>query len=266
MSIASRRRCSREGVPFLLFPLTKSPSSHIFDYFPMHKNPRLIYLAALGLLMFLGASGASAADKVTIVGGRSYKLGVLDEGSVARKTFILRNTAPDTLHLTAVGTSCGCTVARPGSKIIAPGDTTSIVVAFNTSGFDGPVRKQVFVRTSSTDEDSVVTITMDATVRAIIAIKPNFVNFYQAPRGKSVTKTFTVTNNSEKTITISAITCPDSMISFDKPTVKIKAHTSADISTTYKVTRRGHYINTITLHTNYPDRKELTISFIGDGI
>lgn len=76
----------------------------------------------------------------------SYDFGNIEEGEVVIHNFVLKNTGGSTLVLERVKTSCGCTAALPQNREIAPGDTTSIRVSFDSHNRTGEkVHKTVTV-------------------------------------------------------------------------------------------------------------------------
>ncbi len=76
---------------------------------------------------------------------RIHNFGDLREGQIVSHNFKIFNRGGDTLKITKLRSSCGCTVANAGSKNLAPGDSTLIRVTFNTHNKRGVQKKTVFV-------------------------------------------------------------------------------------------------------------------------
>lgn len=72
--------------------------------------------------------------------------GVVSEGHVVDHVFSFKNQGPGDAVLADVSTSCGCTVAKTWPKSpLAPGESASIEVSFNTRDKSGPQDKVVAV-------------------------------------------------------------------------------------------------------------------------
>lgn len=97
----------------------------------------------------------------------SHDFGDLEEGDVATHNFVVKNSGGSQLVLERVGTSCGCTAALPEKKEIAPGDTTTIEVSFNSKNRAGQsVHKTVTVYSNDPDHSQTrLTITGSVTQR-----------------------------------------------------------------------------------------------------
>ncbi|HKJ63226.1 MAG TPA: DUF1573 domain-containing protein [Hyphomicrobiales bacterium] len=89
-------------------------------------------------------------------------MGTVKEGEEAKATLFIRNNSNDTITIVDVQTSCGCTVAEPASKIIAPGGFTTLEVRTDTTIKQGDVKKWVQV-TDSTGRTARSILTMKVT-------------------------------------------------------------------------------------------------------
>lgn len=61
----------------------------------------------------------------------------ISHGKVVQVEFPVYNTGGRDLVIRAVKSSCGCTAAMPQKTLIPPGDSTHVVIEFNSSGFRG---------------------------------------------------------------------------------------------------------------------------------
>ena len=76
-------------------------------------------------------------------GESRYEFGSVDAGAIVEHRFAFRNTGAEPLRITNASSSCGCTVPVWPREPIAPGDTSSIYVRFDTDGKAGPQTKVV---------------------------------------------------------------------------------------------------------------------------
>ena len=76
-------------------------------------------------------------------GESTYAFGAVDAGALVEHRFPFRNAGAEPLVITNASSTCGCTVPKWPREPIAPGDTSSIYVRFDTESKVGPQRKVV---------------------------------------------------------------------------------------------------------------------------
>lgn len=74
-----------------------------------------------------------------------FDFGTVEQGDVVKHVFTFTNTSDEMLILTNAKGSCGCTVPQWPNDPIAPGETASIAVEFNTKGKRGKQNKRVTI-------------------------------------------------------------------------------------------------------------------------
>ena len=72
-----------------------------------------------------------------------HQFGAVDAGAIVEHTFRLRNVGGEPLVIQSATSTCGCTVPSYPRGEIAPGDTASVFVRFDTEGKAGPQDKIV---------------------------------------------------------------------------------------------------------------------------
>jgi hypothetical protein len=77
-----------------------------------------------------------------------YDFGTIEQGKIVTHNFALINTGGDTLKITDVHASCGCTAAKPDKNELMPGESINIKVDFNSVGKMGKQEKYVYVKTN----------------------------------------------------------------------------------------------------------------------
>jgi len=100
-----------------------------------------------------GAPAAQVATSAPAIDfdARVHDFGTVNEGTVLKHAFIVRNQGNAPLILSGVSTSCGCTAAAPASNNVPPGGSAPIEVTFNSRGFGGTGSKSI--RVSSNDRE-----------------------------------------------------------------------------------------------------------------
>lgn len=86
-------------------------------------------------------SGKGAKIKLAAT---TYDFGTVTQGTAVKHIFKFKNVGTDTLKITQVRSSCGCTAAE-SSKIIPPQKDGQIEVHFNTDSQMGKVSKTVYI-------------------------------------------------------------------------------------------------------------------------
>ena len=80
------------------------------------------------------------------VSPESFDFGSIKEGSIVNKEFIVKNEGTDTLKISRVRASCGCTAANRKKTVLAPGEETSMNVTFNSARRAGQQKKHVYTK------------------------------------------------------------------------------------------------------------------------
>lgn len=119
----------------------------------MNKRVAKVYSVALALTVLGIASNlnvcAQLDDKTGVPADISHNFGRLASGAIVKHSFLLKNTADSTLEITAVKTSCRCSVVKEFPKLLMPGSSTELSVEMNTSRKSGPVIEHILVTWSN---------------------------------------------------------------------------------------------------------------------
>ena len=105
-------------------------------------------LASMALLVVLSGVAVLAAPRIT-VDSSVYEFGTVVEGVVVTHTFVLTNAGGETLAISSVRTSCGCTTTDFAKKSLAPGESVNLDAVFDTVGYGGrTVTKMITVKSN----------------------------------------------------------------------------------------------------------------------
>ena len=136
-----------------------------------------------------------------------FDFGRIQNGSVVKHTFVFTNAGDATLEITDVQPSCGCTTAGTWDKQVALGRTGSISLQFNSSGFQGEIRKGVNIVCNDPTQSNL-TLLLKATIWNPVDLTPSTVMFNVSPDAQSrETRTVRILNNLEKPIELSGLQC-----------------------------------------------------------
>lgn len=82
-----------------------------------------------------------------------YDFGKVKVGQLLKRSFVFKNNTNKLLIIRDVTTSCGCTTSEVKKKDLAPQEETDINVTFDTTGFEGEVKKYIYINTNDMDNN-----------------------------------------------------------------------------------------------------------------
>lgn len=77
-----------------------------------------------------------------------FDFGSINKGASVAHSYWFTNTGTDTLVITKIKPTCGCTVTKTGGIKAAPGERAYIDIIFNSGKFNGRVTKSINVETN----------------------------------------------------------------------------------------------------------------------
>jgi len=109
----------------------------------------------LSLLMLFISTGCSTGQQPKEQGNPpdpyTWDFGQVKEGQVLKHAFILKNESAKTLKIKDVNSSCGCTVSEAKKMVLAPQESTTIEVKFDSKGYSGITKQYIYVHTDDLD-------------------------------------------------------------------------------------------------------------------
>ncbi|MEE1897372.1 DUF1573 domain-containing protein [Flavobacterium rakeshii] len=137
------------------------------------KTLKLSLFAVVGALFFVSNSAnaqTATAKKVTNLTETKtsepskitwtedvFNFGEVEKGHPASHEFTFKNTTDQTILITHVKASCGCTATNYTKTPIKPGETGSVTATYNAAN-PGNFTKTITVTTNDTDVKKVLTI------------------------------------------------------------------------------------------------------------
>ncbi|MCF7890667.1 DUF1573 domain-containing protein [Candidatus Bipolaricaulota bacterium] len=125
-------------------------------------DKRFIYFFVLLGVMALGTYGYFQAGRPQSpkleVTPENYDFGEIQPEPIDRE-FQLKNTGGAPLQIKRVTTSCSCTSGEIKDRTIEPGKSSSLVVTFDPTAMDPPIRgevlRMVYIQTNDPDREEV---------------------------------------------------------------------------------------------------------------
>src|SRR5690349_21742879 len=85
-----------------------------------------------------------------------YEFGRIKSGEPVKYTYYFTNSGTETLEVSRVQPSCGCTTAGDFTKKVEPGQSGSIPIQFNSGNFNGNVFKTITVSSNAKNQPTTV--------------------------------------------------------------------------------------------------------------
>jgi hypothetical protein len=169
-----------------------------------------VFVATLSSVRADADSPARAAAAAPAVAGphaafavQQYVFGRIMAGDVVKFDFVFTNTGDQTLEISKVQPSCGCTRAGEYTHQVEPGKTGHIPIQFNSGNFHGDVVKSITV-TSNDKLSPMQSLTLKGTIWKQLDMNPQYTSMTVVPdEGSNATTTIHVTNHGDDPVTIS---------------------------------------------------------------
>lgn len=98
--------------------------------------------------LFISISYSQLLGPKIIFQEKEHDFGTVIQGEKVKHSFLVTNTGDDTLIISNVHASCGCTAALPDKTELKPGESTNIKVEFNSTGRTGSQVKYITVKSN----------------------------------------------------------------------------------------------------------------------
>ncbi|GGB77978.1 hypothetical protein GCM10007424_17570 [Flavobacterium suaedae] len=125
------------------------------------KSLKFTFFAAIALFLSFAVNAQTnekSAEPSKITWNEdSYNFGEIEKGVPASHEFTFKNTTDQTILITNVKASCGCTATKYTKTPIKPGETGSITATYNARN-PGNFNKSVTVTTNDSDVKKVLRI------------------------------------------------------------------------------------------------------------
>ncbi|MBI5215649.1 MAG: DUF1573 domain-containing protein [Ignavibacteriae bacterium] len=211
----------------------------------------------------LGFAFVFAQPKLSVKEGTKFQLGEAKEGAILEQKLTLQNVGKDTLIIEDIRATCGCTTTKTHKKRLGTNDTTALTISVNTKGFKGPVKKEIFITTND-PKQADLEVELLVTIRNVIEFEPSFVNFRTVNFGKPAKQSITIRNTSEKPISITSVTSPDSQIIAKPKTKTIQPKSSTQLIVSLSAKKKGKILGQLLITTNHPEKDSLRLSYVGE--
>lgn len=212
------------------------------------------------LCIFAFYCSLHAQPRLEVVGGPNKNFGDIYSGSKITRNVTIKNIGTDTLNISKVAASCGCTAALASSHHIAPNDTAAITITFNSGAYRGTLTKSVNIASN----DSVapaMNVNFTVAIKTVIESTPQFLYFNKVRIDSPVTKSLRLKNTTSVSITILKATSKDSQLTVQLLQNKLKPGEETDMLTTLAPKKTGYIQGEIELKTDFEPYPVVSVGF-----
>jgi len=188
--------------------------------------------------------------KVFLPEGKYLEFGDVLSLTPKKRPMIIKNSGDDTLIISNVGASCGCTALLLSESRIPPSDSASLMITLNSDRLSGKVEKLISFNTNDINE-SLVEVKFSANVINLLEIDPKYI-FLKTTVGTPAEQEIQISNLSDKTIRLLEATSSVPELSIKLSDKKIPPHADVSISMKFTPESPGAKTGDITIKTDHP--------------
>lgn len=188
-------------------------------------------------VLTLAAAPALAQQGKIAFEESGYRFGEVEEGEAARHVFTFRNEGGRPLRILSVVPSCGCTTPDWTTEAVAPGETGTVTVSYDSEGRPGPFQKSIAVRTDGDPRLTTLYISgevippplADAVAQGRLLIERPVADVGTVPQGRDVWHIFRVKNTGARPIRIQEAQAPAEHLHVEVPARPVFTNEVAEV-------------------------------------
>jgi hypothetical protein len=217
---------------------------------------KIFFLPIIILFQYI----AYAQPTITIIGGTNADFGTLYRGERIEKKLTIKNEGNDTLNIANVSASCGCTAAMMSEKIIAPGDSGTLNVGFNSENFSGKVQKIITI-TSNDPQNSALQFRFGVNILEELSVDPRTLIIREAKKNENVSTTLKIKNTSKSPISLLSWSSENKNVSMELPQEPLQPSEETTLTIKYSCKEAGYVNSTFDIVTDAKRQSKLTVNF-----
>jgi len=197
----------------------------------------------------------------------TYDFGSIAKGSRVTHNFWFENTGSDTLIITRIKHTCGCTSTRLKGIVVPPGDRSSIDIVFDSGKFNGRVTKSIKIECNDP-----VNPYLDLRFKAVInnplqileysPLQADFQNVRAGTQSKATISLTNVDTTESKLIIVEKPSASFIKTQLKDDTIKPEATTEIEFILTDNL-EPGQFLTSISIEAEKKPGSRITIPIIG---
>ncbi len=219
---------------------------------------------ALSVLMIfvLAVFSACGQPKLKIQGNGTYDWGNVKEiDSPLHAKVKLYSIGTDSLRITTVKPTCGCTTAPLDKNVLAPGDSATLDITLNIKGAIGNLHKTIRIECNDPNQKETY-LHLRADVNVPIAFYPSrYIAFGQMYVGQEAKRSIKMINKTSQRILIKNVKMEPSNIKVNlQDDDVLPPNGEIEIVATVTPDRAGTFSCRLSFKTNHPDMPEVELT------
>jgi len=199
------------------------------------------------------ASNGSGGARLLVATGDSVQWGTVAPGSLV-DTVVVTNIGDDTLKITNVKPSCGCTSAPIDKSTLLPGDSAHIIVTMDAKDKSGAVHKTLTISSNDSAAPNKVIPLMATIIRDVVAEPTLFPVVTTKHTGEEGTTSVVVKNQGQTTLTVGPpqlVGAAPMVVSFAmKEPVQLAPGDSTTVTATVRTIQNATAVGTVSIPTS----------------
>jgi hypothetical protein len=213
---------------------------------------------ALVILLSVPA-GVRSQPVLVVQGGTNIDFGLVYTGRKFVKNVTLKNIGTDTLVISQLSASCGCTGTLLGHDRIPPRDSSTLTITFNSSRFLGKVDKAVTMSSNDPGQPNV-RIVFVANVVRVFSLEPEYVVFKTIP-DSTVTDTVVLQNISASPVHLLSVESSSPLVKIRTDKKSLSPGEALNILLTFSSNALGTAKGNIAIQTDQENLPALDVRF-----
>jgi hypothetical protein len=220
-----------------------------------------ILFACIVLMQSLPAQPKIFVDNTSLDAGKIFS------GDIYNPRWIIKNIGNETLTITNVHPSCGCTSARIPKSNLAPGEFDTLIVKFNSSGFHGKISKYIEISSNDPQKSSLVlsfTGVVETELEPLAGSETVWLG--NVMLGKEIQQSVKYRNTSTSPITVYEFSSSDKNIHLASRNITVNPADTLNIPIIILPNKEGYTSESLQLQTSSKKQSSLTIPISYSGI
>ena len=220
----------------------------------------VIGLAQVSAANDVDTSRSSNATPTISVEDTDYYFGTMLEGEKTVHTFIVKNTGDAPLKINEIKTTCGCTSTDYTTDEIAPGGQGEVTLELDTDGYGGEEITKTATVLSNDPKSKGVELKMIGKVLVFADINPKAIKLF-GTLGEEIRAVVEIVPSKDHPFHIVGKPATGK----DAYRCSVEEKDGRYILTAENLTtKKGIYLDTVVLKTDYPEKPEIKISVFGN--